>query len=164
MLMAASPRSQVSGGDDCNGKNSRARPNPQNLAQPRVQAQLVGSFAAVALLIAASGLYCLLAFLVSGSRREWAVRLALGASHRHLLRLVFGQCATYAAVGVVIGIALLLLAGTTISSLIYGVSVWDPYSVIGCTAVIVVVCLLSATIPAFRASRISAAESLVNAP
>jgi len=136
----------------------------QNLARPRVQAQLVGSFAAVALLIAASGLYSLLAFLVSGSRREWAVRLALGASHRHLLRLVFGQSATYAAVGVVIGIALLFLAGTTMSGLIYGVSVWDPYIVIGCAAVIVVVCLLSATIPAFRASRISAAESLVNTP
>jgi ABC-type lipoprotein release transport system permease subunit len=42
--------------------------------------------------------------------------------------------------------------------------VWDPYIVIGCTAVIVAVCLLSATIPAFRASRISAAESLVNTP
>jgi len=48
---------------------------------------------------------------------------------------------------VVIGIALLFLAGTTISGLVYGVSVWDPYIVIGCTAVIVVVCLLSATIP-----------------
>jgi putative ABC transport system permease protein len=136
----------------------------QNLAQPRVQAQLVGSFAAVALIIAASGLYSLLAFLVSGSRREWAVRLALGASHRHLLRLVFGQSATSAAVGVVIGIALLFLARTTISGLVYGVSVWDAYIVIGCTAVIVAVCLLSATIPAFRASRISAAESLVNTP
>ena len=69
-----------------------------------------------------------------------------------------------AAVGVVIGIALLFLARTTISGLVYGVSVWDPYIVIGCTAVIVVVCLLSATIPAFRASRISAAEALANTP
>jgi putative ABC transport system permease protein len=136
----------------------------QNLAQPRVQAQLVGSFAAVALLIAGSGLYSLLAFLVSGSRREWAVRLALGASHRHLLRLVFGQSVASAAVGVLIGIALLFLAGKTMSGLIYGVSVWDPYIMIGCTAVILVVCLLSATIPAFRASRISAAEALVNTP
>jgi putative ABC transport system permease protein len=136
----------------------------QNLAQPRVEAQLVGSFAAVALVIAASGLYSLLSFLVSGSRREWAVRLALGASHRHLLRLVFGQSATYAAVGVVIGLALLFLAKSMISSLVYGVSVWDPYIVIGCTAVIVLVCLLSATIPAFRAGRISAAESLANTP
>jgi ABC-type lipoprotein release transport system permease subunit len=54
----------------------------------------------------------------------------------------------------------LFLARTTLSSLVYGVSIWDPYIVIGCTAVIVLVCLLSATIPAFRASRISAAESL----
>ena len=92
------------------------------------------------------------------------VRLALGASHRHLLCLVFGQSATYAAVGVVVGIALLFLARTTISGLVYGVSIWDPYTVIGCTAVIVVVCLLSATIPALRASRISPAESLANTP
>lgn len=136
----------------------------QNLAQPRVQAQLVGSFAAVALIIAASGLYSLLAFLVSGSRREWAVRLALGASHRHLLRLVFGQSATYATVGIVIGLVLMFLARTTISGLVYGVSVWDPYIVTGCTAVIVLVCVLSATIPAFRAGRISATESLANTP
>lgn len=136
----------------------------QDLAQPRVQAQLVGSFAVVALIIAASGLYSLLAFLVSGSRREWAIRLALGASHRHLLRLVFGQSATSATVGVVVGIALLFLARATISGLVYGVSMWDPYIVIGCTAVIVVVCLLSAAIPAFRASRISPTEALANIP
>jgi putative ABC transport system permease protein len=136
----------------------------QNLAQPRVEAQLAGSFAAVALVIAASGLYSLLTFLVAGSRREWAVRLALGASHRHLLRLVFGQSATYAAVGVVVGLVLLFLARTTIASLVYGVSMWDPYIVIGCAAVIVGVCLLSATIPAFRAGRISAAESIANTP
>jgi putative ABC transport system permease protein len=116
------------------------------------------------LFIAGSGLYSLPAFLVSGPRREWAVRLALGASHRHLLRLLVGQSATSAAVGVIVGIALLFLAGTTMSGLIYGVSVWDPYIVIGSAAVIVGVCLLSATIPAVRASRISAAESLVNAP
>ena len=53
---------------------------------------------------------------------------------------------------------------TTNAGLVYGVSIWDPYTVIGCTAVIVVVCLLSATIPAFRASRISPAESLANTP
>jgi ABC-type antimicrobial peptide transport system permease subunit len=106
----------------------------------------------------------LLAFLVSGSRREWAIRLALGASHRHLLRLVFGQSATSATVGVVVGIALLFLARATISGLVYGVSMWDPYIVIGCTAVIVVVCLLSAAIPAFRASRISPTEALANIP
>lgn len=125
---------------------------------------MIGFFALVALLVAAAGLYSLLAHLVAGSRREWAVRLALGASQGSLLRAVLRQSAGSALLGVVAGAGLLLFVHTPLEALLYGVSVWDPAVVAGCAAVMVAVCILSATVPALRASRISAAEILACRP
>lgn len=55
---------------------------------------------------------------------------------------------------------MLVVVRTTLGALLYGVSVWDPIVVLGCSAIMAVVCILAATIPALRASRISAAEAL----
>lgn len=132
----------------------------RDLALPRFQAQFAGLFALVSLIVAAAGLYSLLAYLVAGSRREWALRLALGASHATLVKRVLGQSATYTLVGVVVGVALLAIARSTLRALLYGVSMSDPVIVFACAGVIVAVGVLAATIPALRARRISAAEVL----
>lgn len=133
----------------------------RNLARSRIQAQLAALFAVVALAVAASGLYGLLAYLVAGSRREWAVRLALGASHVSLVKMVLWQSVRYAFFGVIAGVGVLVFIRTALTALLYGaVSVWDPVVVLGSAAVMAGVCVLAATIPAMRVSRISAAEVL----
>lgn len=132
----------------------------QDLARPRTQAQLMAFFALVALVVAASGLYSLLAYLVAGSRREWAVRLALGASQASLLRAVLRQSLVCAVLGVVVGAGVLLVVRATLRALLFGVSMWDPLVVAGCVTAMISVCVLTAMVPALRANRISAAEIL----
>jgi putative ABC transport system permease protein len=77
----------------------------QNLAAPRVQLELTSSFALVALVVAAAGLYSLLTFLAAGSRREGAIRLALGATPRRLQHSVFQLSLKYGVLAAILGIA-----------------------------------------------------------
>jgi predicted permease len=132
----------------------------QNLAAPRVVLQLTSSFAVVALVVAAAGLYSLLAFLAAGSRREWAIRLALGATPRRLQQRLFRLSLTYGLVAAVIGIAIVAVAGRGVAGLLYGVTVWDPVIVASSTAVMLVTCLAAAVGPALRVRENGAVESL----
>jgi ABC-type antimicrobial peptide transport system permease subunit len=132
----------------------------QSLAAPRVQLELTSSFALVALGVAAAGLYSLLAFLAAGSRREWAIRLALGATPRRLQQSLFRLSLTYGVVAAVLGIALVVVAGRGLAGLLYGVAVWDPLIVASSTAVMIATCLVAAVGPALRVREDGAAESL----
>jgi predicted permease len=122
----------------------------QNLAAPRVQLELTSSFALVALAVAAAGLYSLLTFLAAGSRREWAIRLALGATPRRLQQSLIRMSLTYGVVAALLGIALVVTVGRGLSGVLYGVTLWDPLIVALSTAVMILTCLIAAIGPALR--------------
>jgi predicted permease len=132
----------------------------RSLASPRIQAQLMAAFAVVALLVAMTGLYGLLAFLTDGSRREWALRLALGASPLQIQHGVFRLAVTCSVLATALGLAVVFAAGTTLKTVLYGVEVWDPIVVGASTFFMMATCMLAAVGPAMRAGEIDAAEAL----
>ena len=132
----------------------------QNLAAPRIQLELTSSFALVALVVAAAGLYSLLAFLAAGSRREWAIRLALGATPRRLQQSLFRLSLTYGVIAAVLGIALVAAAGQGLTGVLYGVTFWDPLIVASATTVMLLTCLAAAIGPALRVREDGAFDSL----
>jgi putative ABC transport system permease protein len=129
-------------------------------AQPRLNATLLGVFAAMALLVSAIGTYGVLAYSVSQRTKELGLRLALGADRRGLLALVVGEGMRIGAVGIVVGVIAAAAMGRLLSSLVFNVSVWDPLTYASVATVLGVVALISCVIPALRASRIDPMEAL----
>jgi predicted permease len=129
-------------------------------AQPRLNAVLLGVFAAVALLIAAIGIYGVLAYSVTQRTREIGVRLALGAQPGSVLRLVIGEGMRMSVLGVLVGLAGGLALGRAVSSLVYGVPPRDPLTFAGVAAVLSLVALLACAVPATRAARVDPMEAL----
>jgi putative ABC transport system permease protein len=125
-----------------------------DLAQPRFTMLLLGSFAASALLLAAIGLYGVIAFGVTARAREIGVRLALGAPHTDVLRLIMQRGILLTGIGLVIGIALALALGRLISGLLYGVTPRDPLTLLGVAMFLACVAVLATYIPARRATRV----------
>jgi putative ABC transport system permease protein len=123
-------------------------------AQPRLNATLLGVFAAVALLVAAIGTYGVLAYSVSQRTKELGLRMALGADRRGVLRLIVREGMTVGLAGIVAGVAAGGLLSRALSALVYGVSIHDPLTYVEVTAVLAVVALVSCVVPAIRASRV----------
>ena len=123
-------------------------------AQPRLTAWLVGLFAVLALLLAAIGVYGVLAYLVTQRTREIGVRLALGARPGSVLRLVVGHSFRLSAIGVALGAAAALLLGPAIESQLYGVRPRDAATLATVSAALLAVALLAAYLPARRATRV----------
>ena len=132
----------------------------RSLEEPRLLAQLLGSFAAVATIVAAGGLYSLLTFLIRGARQEWAIRLALGATSRDLQKLVLRQSVSYAAAGSAVGIVLLIAVASPLSDALYGVTVWDPVVAGGTALLLALVSVSAAALPARDAARVAPADAL----
>ena len=122
--------------------------------QQRISAMLLGIFAAVALALAAVGIYGVMSYSVSARTQEIGVRMAIGAERTHVLRLVLMQVARLALVGLVAGVGLLLLAGKALSQLLYGVTPADPLTIAAVTLTLGAVALIAAWPPAWRASRV----------
>lgn len=123
------------------------------LSQPRFRTALVGSFALVGLLLAAFGLYGVLAYLVSRRQHEIGIRMAVGARSEDVVRLVLrqgmGMVGTGAAIGLVLGGA----ASVVLRNLLYGVSPADPLTLAGATVLLLGVALVSSLLPARKAVR-----------
>jgi predicted permease len=132
----------------------------QSLAGPRIQFELFAMFSVGAVVIAASGVYSLLIFLVSASRSEWALRLAVGATPQQVFRMVIRQAVGYAGVGIGVGVLLLFSVAKSVSALLYGVAVWDPLVAVPCAGALAAICVGAAAIPARRAAAISPMECL----
>jgi putative ABC transport system permease protein len=115
---------------------------------------LLTIFASVALLLAAVGVYGLMAYSVQQRTQEIGVRMALGASSLQVRRMVVTQGMKLAAVGVVIGIGCSLALARVMKSMLYGVKPWDPLSIVLVAILLTMVTLLAAYIPARRASRV----------
>jgi ABC-type antimicrobial peptide transport system permease subunit len=125
-----------------------------SVAQRRFNMILLGSFAAVALLLAAIGVYGVISFSVAQRRREIGIRLALGAQRSDVLRLVLRQGLMITAVGLGIGILLSLGAGRLLSHLLFQVNAHNPFIFICTGAILSAIALLASWLPARRAARV----------
>jgi putative ABC transport system permease protein len=126
----------------------------RSLGRPRVTLFLMSLFGAVALALAAIGLYGVVAFSVSQRVREIGLRMALGASSTDVSRLVLREGLKLALAGVVLGVVGTLFAARFLESLLYEVEPRDPLTLAAIAALLVVVALVASYLPARRASRI----------
>jgi predicted permease len=125
------------------------------LATPRLTGFLLGAFAAVALALAALGIYGVLAYLVSQRTQEIGVRLAIGADRAHVLGMVMRYGLSLAAIGIGIGLAGAFALTRVIQGLLYDVGPNDPITFVVVTAVLLIVALMASLLPAWRATRVS---------
>ncbi len=114
---------------------------------------LIVAFGALALLLAAVGVYGVLSLVVAERRREMSIRLALGASPRGLVALVVRHAMMLAAAGVVGGIAVALVLSPLVANQLYGVGAADPLTFAGVSGVLLTVALVAAAVPARRILR-----------
>jgi putative ABC transport system permease protein len=126
----------------------------------RYPSLLIGSFAALAVLLAAIGLYGLLAYSVAQQTNEIGIRLALGAEPKDLVRMVVGRGAKLALIGVGVGIGAALALTRLLGSLLYGVSAADPATFLAAAVLLTLVALAACYIPARRATRIDPTMAL----
>jgi putative ABC transport system permease protein len=125
----------------------------ETFARPRELAWLIGSFAALALLLAAIGVYGVMAFMTTARAREIAIRMALGAGERDVVRLIVGDALKLAVVGAAIGLAATPLAFRLLNATVYGVVPWDPVMLVSVAASMAAICALASALPAARAAR-----------
>jgi putative ABC transport system permease protein len=123
-----------------------------DLARPRSTMLLIGSFAAAALLLAAIGLYGVIGFAVAQRTPEIGVRVALGAQHRDVLRLVMRRGMLLVGTGLAIGIAAALALGRVVAGLLYSVAPGDPTTLLAVTLFLTAVAIVATYLPARRAT------------
>src|SRR5690348_1715410 len=130
------------------------------MAQRRFLLLLAGVFAGVALLLAAVGIYGLVAQSVTRRTQEIGVRMALGAQRSDVLRMILGESARLTVIGLVIGIGLSFAATQLISSLLFGIKTTDPLTFLVVAVVLSGVALLASYIPARCAMRLDPVNAL----
>jgi putative ABC transport system permease protein len=126
----------------------------QSVAGPRFRTTLLGIFAAVALLLAAVGIYGILSYTVGQRTREIGIRMALGAGRRNVLALVLGQGMALAGIGVGAGLVAALVLSRVLAGLLFGVSPTDPATFGVVSLVMIGAALLACYLPARRATRV----------
>ncbi len=124
------------------------------LAYPRFRAVVLGTFAALALLLAAVGLYGVLSQLIAQRTQEFGVRMALGAQKHDVLALVVRQGMILVAAGLAAGLAAAFSLTRFLSSLLYGVRPADPWTLTAVSVLLIVVALLAIDVPARRAAKV----------
>ncbi len=125
----------------------------RSTAQPRFQTLLLTSFATMALLLAAVGLYGVLSYIVQQRSTELALRLAVGAQRSEVLRLVLKRGMTLAAIGVAVGLGISACLSRFIATLLYGVQPVDPLTFAGVSLLLLLVALAASIAPAYRAAQ-----------
>ena len=131
-----------------------------SLAARRFALVLICGFALLAVVLAAVGVYGVLAYTVSSRRREFGIRLALGASASSVLRLVMRQGIAWLAIGLLIGVGAALASGRVIAGMLYGVEPNDALTLIGVGIVLLAVVASACLIPAMRATRVDPAQTM----
>jgi predicted permease len=126
----------------------------------RVAAALLGGCAVLALLLAAVGLYGVVAYAVSQRTREIGIRMALGAGRSAVVRMVLTASMKVVALGVVIGMALSFVAGRAVESFLGDVSSADPVALVAAPLVMIACALVASWLPARRAARIDPMRAL----
>ena len=126
----------------------------KTVAQPRFNARLLGFFAAVAVLLAAVGVFGVISYTVSQRTRELGIRMALGADSSSVLAMVFRRGSLLVALGVIVGGAGAYAISRLVEDLWFGISAADPLVFATVPAILVVVALLACYLPARRATRV----------
>lgn len=123
-------------------------------ARQRFDALLFGAFAALALLLASSGIYAVVSYAVSQRTREMGIRMALGAQPSAIVRLVVGEGMGFPALGLLVGIAGSLVLGRFLQASLYEVQPTDPLVLVSTAALLLAVSVLACLRPALRATRV----------
>jgi len=126
----------------------------QSISQERFRTFLLGSFSAMALVLAAVGIFGVISYSASQRTREIGIRIALGAGRRDVLRLILGQGTKLALFGLGIGLVAAFLVTRLMSSLLYCVSAADPVTFASVTIILLAVVLTACYIPARRAAKV----------
>ena len=129
-------------------------------AQPRFIAWLLTAFAALALLLAAAGLYSVASYLVTQRRRDIGVRIAIGASPRDVARQVVGEAGRWIIGGALVGSALGWMGTRALQSQLYQVEALDPWSWTGALLALAVVLVMAVFRPAYRAAHVDPVTAL----
>ena len=132
----------------------------QSVSSQRFNAGLFGGFAALAMILAAIGIYGVLAYSVNQRTREIGLRMALGAERSDVLRLILRQGMTLAVAGMALGLAGALALTRVLRSLLFGVSATDPFTFVWITLLLTALAFLACYWPARRAARVDPMEAL----
>jgi putative ABC transport system permease protein len=158
MAVAGAVRSQIRALDP-NIPVANIRPMTEvvsaSLATPRLTGFLMGTFAAIALTLAAVGIYGVLSYLVARRTHEIGIRLAVGANRMQVLAMVLKQGLTLAGIGIVTGLAAALALTRLMQSLLYQVRPSDPETFVLVSIALIGVAVLASALPAYRATKVS---------
>jgi predicted permease len=131
-----------------------------SLAAPRALAWLLALFAALALTLGAVGIAGVIAYIVAERTREIGIRVALGGRPADILAVTLGETLTHAAVGLIVGVAVSVVGARAIERLLFETTARDPGSLLATVAVVSVVALVAALVPARRALRVNPVDAL----
>jgi putative ABC transport system permease protein len=134
----------------------------REVAKPRFQLLLLGSFSAAGVMLAAVGIYGVMSYTVARRTHEIGLRMALGAGKREILHLVLGQGIGLTLTGVGIGLAAALALTRTLSSMLYRVSATDPPTFLAVALFLTVIALVASYTPARRATKVDPMVALRN--
>jgi ABC-type antimicrobial peptide transport system permease subunit len=126
----------------------------ESIRRPRLLAQLLGTFAGLALLLAAVGTYGVLSYMVTQRRREIGIRMALGAARSSVIALVMKQGVQATIIGVIVGLAGAFGVNRLMTSLLFGIQPTDAATMAAVIATITIVATIACWLPAWRASQL----------
>jgi ABC-type antimicrobial peptide transport system permease subunit len=131
-----------------------------SMAQQRFSAELMGAFAFLAMLLAATGIYGVLAYAVGQRTREIGIRMALGARQIEVIRMVLWNGLRPILAGIALGLGVAWVLSGVLQQLLYGVSVTDPVVFVTVPLLLIAVALVASYVPAMRATRIDPIQAL----
>jgi putative ABC transport system permease protein len=129
-------------------------------AGPRLTKNLIGTFALIALALAALGIYGVISYSVSGRTREIGVRIALGAERTEITRMILAEGARPLSMGLAVGLAGALLSARLVESMLFGVEPADPLTFVSLSFALLALGIVASWLPAARATRIPPTEAL----
>jgi putative ABC transport system permease protein len=132
----------------------------KSAAEPRFQTFVLSCFAAIALILAAIGLYGLLSYIVVQRTLEIGVRMALGAQKRQVLGMIVQRGVKLALIGIAAGLAISAMITRLLTGMLYGARPFDPITFIAMTGLLLLVSVAASSAPAYRATRVDPIQTL----